>query len=193
VIGFWRWFYSTGSTDDMLIVRLSNDNGANWTAVDTLNGLHAHWQEVAIHVNDHLPATATMKIRFVAADLNPQTLVEAAIDDVVTYDGDDTPPVGVEPRQAPGALRFRSAFPNPTTAGVRLVLELPAEGPVELDVLDVQGRRVRTLESSARAAGVHTVIWNGADDSGRAAAAGLYFVRARWAGAEARARVVRIE
>lgn len=193
VIGFWRWFYGSSYNDDLLIVLLSNDGGASWTAVDTVRGIQAHWEEEAVHVNDHLPATATMKLRFVAADLDPQSIVEAAIDDVVTYDGADAPAVDVGPRPAPAALRFRAAFPNPASAPVRLVLELPATGPMAVDVLDVQGRRVRSLEHGQRAAGLHTLVWDGRDESGRLARAGLYFVRARASRAEAMVRVVRIE
>ena len=193
VIGYWRWFYASGSADDWFAVMLSNNNGTSWVPVDTLRGSQAHWKEVAVHVANYLPVTSTMKIRFIAADGNPGSVVEAAIDDVVTYDGSNAPLVDVGSSPTPGALRFRTAFPNPTDGRVRFVLELPTSGPVAVDVLDVQGRRVRTLESGTREAGIHTLIWNGDDESGRSAAAGLYFVRARAGGAETRTRVVRVE
>ena len=55
--------------------------------------------------------------------------------------------------------------------------ELAQYGPVELTVHDVSGRLVRRLESGPRQRGFHSVRWDGADGRGRAAPAGVYFVR----------------
>lgn len=193
VIGFWRWFYASGGDDDYFVVRLSNNNGTSWVTVDTLRGSRAHWTEVAVHVADHLAPTATMRIRFIAADMNPGSIVEAGVDDVVTYDAANAPLVDVGSRPAATALQFRRVFPNPASGAVRFVLELPAAGGVAVEVLDLQGRRVRTVERGARDQGLHTLSWDGADDAGRAAPAGLYFLRAVTAAGETRARVVRVE
>ncbi|HET7226093.1 MAG TPA: S8 family serine peptidase, partial [Candidatus Eisenbacteria bacterium] len=61
------------------------------------------------------------------------------------------------------------AAPNPFTGGTRLAV--PAGAPV--DVLDVAGRRRRTLV--ARADG--SAAWDGRDQAGRMVPAGIYFVR----------------
>ena len=42
---------------------------------------------------------------------------------------------------------------------------------------DVRGRRIATLAAGSLAAGDHVVQWNGRDDRGREASAGVYFVR----------------
>jgi hypothetical protein len=59
-------------------------------------------------------------------------------------------------------------------------------------VLDLAGRHVRTLHRGPATAGVLRLRWNGEDDAGRGAAAGLYFVRARTGAAVAETRVVRV-
>ena len=80
---------------------------------------------------------------------------------------------------APGAARmaFARPWPNPAAADVRFSFTLTHAGGARLSVLDVAGRRVRTLEIGSRAAGAHTATWDRRDDAGRALAPGLYFAR----------------
>ena len=49
--------------------------------------------------------------------------------------------------------------------------------PLQIDIYDVAGRRVRSLADGTRSPGEHTVVWNGRDDAGNRAATGVYFVR----------------
>lgn len=67
--------------------------------------------------------------------------------------------------------------PNPLRASTSIRFELPRPQSVALDLFDVQGRLVRSLVSGMQTPGEHTVEWDGRDESGRAAANGLYFYR----------------
>ncbi|HET9888370.1 MAG TPA: FlgD immunoglobulin-like domain containing protein, partial [bacterium] len=57
-------------------------------------------------------------------------------------------------------------------AGVR-----SAGGAVPIEIFDISGRRVRLLSSEVGGNGTVRWQWNGQDDGGRTAAAGVYFVR----------------
>jgi hypothetical protein len=92
--------------------------------------------------------------------------------------------------QAPGPRL--TAAPNPFRAGTTLSFGIPAADAVELTVHDVTGRLVRRLGDGEAAAGRHTVTWDGRDTGGRAAPAGVYFVRLRAGDAGATRRVVRL-
>ena len=94
---------------------------------------------------------------------------------------------------APGRLRLGLLSSNPSAGEVRLRLELAAPATVDAVVLDPLGRRVRVLRSREfLGPGDHVIGWDGADDAGAPAAAGIYFVRVR-AGAETRfAKLVRV-
>lgn len=70
-----------------------------------------------------------------------------------------------------------AVWPNPSAGTVFFRLDPPAAGPVILEVLDVAGRRLATLESSRTLGGRAVLSWNGRDDRGRPAPAGLYLVR----------------
>lgn len=77
----------------------------------------------------------------------------------------------------PREVSFALASANPSHGPAQLRFALPAASDVSLDVLDVSGRRVRTLTSGRREAGTHVVEWNGADEQGRSLPNGTYFAR----------------
>jgi len=79
------------------------------------------------------------------------------------------------PRSA--GLDLRPNRPNPFNPRTELAYSVAAAGPVRLRILDPRGRAVRTLVDGPRAAGAHTVIWDGADDKGRPMPSGVYLVQ----------------
>lgn len=190
-IGFWRWFYSTGADpNDWLAVFLSNNDGVSWVPVDTLRGLHNHWNEVTIRVTDFLPATSQMRVRFVAADLGSGGIVEGGIDDLMTYDA--AAPVSSPPPTQNGRIAFRAPQPNPSSGSTLLTLSLPKALPLEVVIVDSRGGLVRRLFRGRAPAGELPIVWEGVDSDGRPVAAGLYFALARGEGLHAATRMVRV-
>lgn len=100
-------------------------------------------------------------------------------------------PVSV-PATRPGTatLALSRPFPQPARGAVELSLDLPRQGPVEVSVHDLGGRRVATLLRGALPAGPRTLRWERVDATGRRVKAGVYFVRASAHGASANQRVV---
>lgn len=89
-----------------------------------------------------------------------------------------------------GDLRLSSLAPNPFRSGTRLEFLLLAAGPVRASVLDLAGRRVRTLADGGWLdAGPSAFTWDGRADDGRACPAGCYFLRVE-AGGKAERRIV---
>lgn len=78
----------------------------------------------------------------------------------------------------------RSA-PNPFRSATTIEYALSKPGFVSLAVYDVLGRRVITLVDERCAAGVHRVVWNGVDASGRDASSGIYVYRVEVDGSRA--------
>ena len=73
--------------------------------------------------------------------------------------------------------KLLEVFPNPFNASARVNWQMKREGTADLKVFDAGGRVVRTLASGPCPAGSYTTVWNGADNSGRRLARGIYFVR----------------
>jgi uncharacterized delta-60 repeat protein len=108
--------------------------------------------------------------------------------------------VGVPPgggRGAPGeVVRVGLASGNPFRdwATFAVELSLAVDAPVSFAIHDLRGARVRTLEVGIpREDGPRHVYWDGADDAGRRAPAGVYFARVTAAGESAVAKVVKVE
>ncbi len=92
---------------------------------------------------------------------------------------------------SPGPAAFAvAAAPNPFNPATTITVTVDRDGPVRLEILDPRGRCVRRLHDGSLAAGTRTVTWNGRDDHGRAAAAGVYVARAISAGRAASTRLV---
>jgi hypothetical protein len=90
------------------------------------------------------------------------------------------------------ALDLR-AGDNPFSQTVRLSWSLPRAGDSDLAVYDISGRLVRTLLSSCRRApGAEQQVWDGTDEDGRPAPAGVYWARLRSAAGERSVKLLRL-
>ncbi len=76
-----------------------------------------------------------------------------------------------------GNPELRQCAPNPVVGTSRVVFSLPSYTNVRLEVLDLQGRRTRSLVRGEVPAGVHSIEWNGMDDTRARALPGVYFVQ----------------
>ena len=68
-------------------------------------------------------------------------------------------------------------WPNPARRDATFEFSLARAGRVDLAVYSVDGRRVKTLVNDEREAGAWREAWDGTDESGHAAAPGLYYTR----------------
>ena len=82
--------------------------------------------------------------------------------------------------QTPAApLTLHQNVPNPFNPSTEISYYLPVAADVLLEVYNVTGKRVATLERGRREKGPHVVMWQGVDDAGRGVASGIYFYRLR--------------
>jgi len=82
----------------------------------------------------------------------------------------------------PATLAFGRIAPNPTAGRTVLTFGLPREGAVQLDLLDVQGRRIARLADGVLPAGEQSVVWDGRVAGASAARSGVYFAVLRYEG-----------
>jgi len=83
----------------------------------------------------------------------------------------------------PSGFAITGNRPNPFNPSTAISFSLPKAGKTSLAVYDVTGRMVRELAAGAMTAGVHSVVWDGRDSSGRAVSSGVYLARLSMSGA----------
>jgi len=69
-----------------------------------------------------------------------------------------------------------SMNPNPVRTSATLAFSTPAAGVTRVDVYDLSGRIVSTLQSGECAAGSHAISWDGDGNTGNEVPSGIYFV-----------------
>lgn len=79
----------------------------------------------------------------------------------------------------PTVFALRGNAPNPFNPSTRISFSVRTAGLAVVDVLDLQGRHVRTLLSGPVEAGERSLDWDGRDDAGRPVASGSYLARLR--------------
>ncbi|HHS50816.1 MAG TPA: T9SS type A sorting domain-containing protein [candidate division Zixibacteria bacterium] len=77
----------------------------------------------------------------------------------------------------PNEFALHPNAPNPFNPATSIAFDLPADSDVRLEVFDLLGRHVRTLENDKLSAGRYSVVWDGRDSGGREVPTGIYLYR----------------
>jgi len=75
----------------------------------------------------------------------------------------------------PQKFSLMQNYPNPFNGGTSIEYALPKSSRVRLEIVNLQGRVVKSLLDREQEGGIHRVYWDGKDDAGYEVATGLYF------------------
>jgi len=176
--GFWDYAVVEGSIDGLTWLPLApgwdaRDDSGWLNAYNTsASGTSALYKQRSILINDTFSPGETIIVRF---RLFADAIANGwgwAIDNVeITSTGvtaaDDVP----------SQVALGGNYPNPFNPITTISFSLDRNGPVTLRVYDVRGQLVRTLVDDVRTSGAHSIDWNGRDERGRTAEAGVYLYR----------------
>ncbi len=84
---------------------------------------------------------------------------------------------GVNDTATPFAYSLSQNYPNPFNPWTSIGYTLAESGQVLLDIMNVSGQVVRTLEDGYQGKGLYTLFWDGRDGSGIKVSAGVYLYR----------------
>lgn len=77
----------------------------------------------------------------------------------------------------PTTFALRPVYPNPFNPSTTVAFQLPKNVAVKAIVYNMLGQKVRTLIDQPMAAGQHSVVWHGVNESNVPVASGVYFLR----------------
>jgi hypothetical protein len=79
--------------------------------------------------------------------------------------------------QGNGNFRLAQNHPNPFSKSTLISYTLPVKGQVKLEVYNINGELVRTLQDQQQSAGTYNIEWNGLNNNGNQVTSGAYFYR----------------
>jgi hypothetical protein len=129
-------------------------------------------------VRRNVPATGrwTVHVNGYNVPQGPQPFAVVINGSFVNWPGPDQSDVAVA---VPARRLTISATPNPVQSLTSLDYAVPAghTGPVRVEIVDVQGRTVRTIVNKGQSTGDYRVTWERLDHSGNQVPRGVYFAR----------------
>ncbi len=90
----------------------------------------------------------------------------------------------------PRTFGLSQPMPNPFREQVRMYLELPQPGPVDVRIFNILGQEVSVLQQGRRAAGRYLLHWDGRNELGMLMPRGVYFAVMRSPGKRLVRRIV---
>ena len=150
---------------------LANDYDLAYVDYAVVNGNTYGYQVRALYPRTALPDTFS-------AFTSPASIVTAVND---------------APRSAANRCFLGAVSPNPMSGHGAISFGLAVPGRVYIEVYNIAGQRVKTLVDGDLAAGPHMVTWNGRNEAGQRAAAGMYLYRMRAGGFSATRKLLMIQ
>ena len=77
----------------------------------------------------------------------------------------------------PNTYSLEQNYPNPFNPETRINYSLPEPTYVKLNIYDINGTLVRTLQEGNKSAGRYEAIWDGKNSTGNKVGSGVYFYR----------------
>jgi len=88
-------------------------------------------------------------------------------------------PVSIEDSELslPLIYGLQQNYPNPFNSNTIISYALDSPAEISLEIYDLLGRLISTLDSGLKQAGNHEIVWNGLNASSQEVASGIYFYR----------------
>jgi hypothetical protein len=131
---------------------------------------------------DSIPSAGTYSWVVSAAATSTECLIRISdVVDSTVYDESDSvftidDGVSVENiEDIPTKYELIQNFPNPFNPSTTISFDLPVTELVKFNIYNNLGQKVRSLTNREFTAGTHQVYWDGLDEFGKEAPAGVYF------------------
>lgn len=90
------------------------------------------------------------------------------------------------------ASGLKQNYPNPFSEGTYIEFEMEKPGKYSISILDINSRVLKILKGDDPFSSVHSLYWDGKDESGRRTAPGIYFYRLEADGKAEMKRMIKV-
>ncbi len=175
-----RWFQTLIHEAGALEIWVNYDGGESWNVLERTEGRQdpPSWTPRMIELQPPDGGFGPTRFRVVMFGQLVDSWDEGGFDDFVLLAGDQDPAAAEQPTAGvPTQLALRLRTANPAIDLAAFECAVPQAGPVRLELYEIDGSLVRVLVDRNMTSGLHEVVWDGKDNAGRRAAAGVYFAR----------------
>lgn len=157
----------------------SNQSWVEFPAHVTTHGLerNGEWGQASIPVSEIRGELIDLRMLFYPFAILEVSgaQCEFALDDIYWSGG--TTALESRSEGQPETISLLSSFPNPFNPMTTIRYQLAADNVVRLSVIDLTGKRVRTLVNEYQTTGTYSLQWDGRNDAGERAGTGVFLVR----------------
>jgi hypothetical protein len=136
-------------------------------------------------INIVVPAGSFLGI---SVNFNPTQEILYESDLLITTDDPDNPVTTVsltgsgqivanDDPVLPVITELKGNYPNPFNPRTTISYSLKESTPVRIDIFNLKGQLVKTLENDTKAAGSHSIVWNGEDQNDQPVSSGVFFYK----------------
>jgi len=108
---------------------------------------------------------------------NDDVLISSTNDSLFVYHLSEVVSVDEKPKTIPDSFDLLRVYPNPFNSTANLIINLPFPGDFNLDVSNVLGQVVWSIDLNDHIPGSYKFAWNGNSQDGKPLTSGIYFVR----------------
>jgi hypothetical protein len=95
LLDLWSWFSNDEGNnpgDDYFVIGISSDGGTSWSDLLNTRASYEYWENGSWPLENFIALTNQVRLRIIAQDQTPGSIVEAAVDDVCLYAAISHPP-----------------------------------------------------------------------------------------------------
>ncbi len=173
-VSFWQKYWIEDGYDQGFF-EYTIDGGSTWATMDSCTDTLDTWTKQTYDI-DSIPVGSKMMLRFRFTSDVSVTARGWHIDEISVS---TSVKVAEKPtnQELPRVFKLNRSYPNPMNGSATILYQVPRKCQVSLIIYNILGQSIKTLESGIKEAGAYQVKWDGRDQNGNNAAAGIYFYR----------------
>jgi hypothetical protein len=85
------------------------------------------------------------------------------------------PYVNNDDNEIPEILLKLSNFPNPFNPSTKIEFSIQNDSAINLTIFNIKGQKINTLANNEFTTGIHSITWDGDDETGKSVSSGVYY------------------